>query len=75
MEDLYWEHEQHFELIPNKCSECDKEVRAIGDAMIKEEQSYKCSECKDTGVIEVIRWVDTDTSYPELVNCPNCNQE
>lgn len=31
------EHSQHGELIPTSCSECDKEVRAMGDSMVSEE--------------------------------------
>ncbi len=34
-----------------------------------------CDECKGTGFIEIIQWVDTDTSYPETVRCRNCNDE
>ncbi len=46
VEDLYQEHSQHSELIPTRCSECDKEVRAMGDSMISEEEDRQLTEDK-----------------------------
>lgn len=44
----------------------DKELEAI-------EPKYICNNCEDTGVIERIEWVDTDTSYPRYIKC-NCQE-
>lgn len=37
MEDLFWEHSQHQELIPDKCSICFKEDKELTEDKRREE--------------------------------------
>ena len=37
VEDLYLEHSQHGEMIPARCSECDREVRELTEDKRREE--------------------------------------
>lgn len=48
-EDLYWEHEQHQELIPDKCSECFKLDKELTEDKRREEaEQAERSELEET---------------------------
>jgi len=56
----------------DKCSHiCTSNCRRVGCNC--QCGNYHCSECGGEGFVEVIRWTDTDTSYPETIRCQSCN--
>jgi len=46
--DLYWEHQQHFDLIPEQCSECFKEEQDLTlDKRMEEAEQADRAELED----------------------------
>lgn len=72
------DHATHAEFRKD-CSNCFTEnlvakySAKINEVKKKVQPKFRCPDCEDTGVIEKIEWVGTDTSYPKYIRC-NCQE-